>query len=79
MQAAVIKEDKVVNMIYILEANLPEFPNAIDPSPWGLNIGDYTTDGGETWYRDIDGVKTLLPLPEPELESANYEAYYIAE
>ena len=74
MTAAIVTNNIVTNMIYILEQNLPEFPNAIDPTPWGLMVGDYTTDDGETWYRDIEGVATQLPLPIEEPDTEDMQA-----
>jgi len=56
---------------------MSEFPNAIDPMPWGLTVGDYTFDG-EIWYREIDGEAVKLPLPEPEPITNEYEEYYKA-
>ena len=70
MRAAIIKDNTVVNMISILPANLKEFPNAIDPEPWGLMIGDYTTDGGQTWYRGGE----VLPIVNDEADEADYIA-----
>lgn len=78
LSAVKIENDTVTNMIYIDEANMALFNEmgieVIDPSPWGLTMGDYRE--GESWFRDIDGVKTELPIPEPE--SNDYEAYYNA-
>lgn len=80
MNAARIENNTVTNMIYIDEANMALFNSrgleVIDPSPWGLTKGDYRE--GENWYRDIDGVKTALPLPVPEPEPNEYETYYNA-
>ena len=74
MTAAIVTNNVVTNMIYILEANMPEFPNAIDPSPFGLQVGDYTQDGGKTWYRNINGEATQLPLPAEEPEADERDA-----
>lgn len=62
MIAAIVENNVVVNIIYVLPENLEEFPNAIDAEPFGLQIGDYKQ--GDVWYRDIDGVPTTLPITQ---------------
>ena len=74
INAAVINNNMVSNVIVLDETLLDMFANLLGADiipalPLGLGIGDYTEDGGETWYRDILGVATQLPLPEEEEES----------
>ncbi len=65
LNAAMIENNRVVNVIYIDESNMELF-NAqgmelLDSEPLGLSIGDYRE--GESWYRDMEGQKVELPVP----------------
>lgn len=66
INAAVVIDDHVDNIIYISEKVMAEWQEngqeLIDRETCGLAIGDYRQ--GETWYRDIDGEPVELPLPE---------------
>ena len=70
---AVVTNNIVSNIIVIDKTNMNTLIEGgmelVETEPYGLVIGDYRE--GENWYRDIDGVKTQLPLPTPEDESAD--------
>jgi len=79
MACVIVENDRVTNIIHIRAQDIESFAASsgleiINDSEYGLNMGDYREDG--SWYRDIDGVKTQLPLPEPE--PTDYAAYYNA-
>lgn len=68
INAAVIENNTVINRIYIDQENLEAFVSKgmelIDSNPLSLSMGDYREE--DAWYRDVDGVKTALPIePEP--------------
>lgn len=63
MTYAVKKDDFIVNMIVAHESQKEELETAlggelIDPSEYGLTIGDYWN--GETWTRNVDGEQVIL-------------------
>lgn len=63
MTYAVKKDDFIVNMIVAHESQKEELETAlggelIDPSKYGLTIGDYWN--GETWTRNVDGEQVIL-------------------
>lgn len=72
-----IENDTVVNVIYVDPMNAELFSEAgmelTESASIGLEIGDYRE--GETWYRNMEGEKTQLPI-HPTAE--DYEAYYNA-
>ena len=81
LNAAKIVNDRVENVIYISEGVFNEWVAAgqelINVEPLGMIIGDYREDG--VWYRDLDGQKVQLPIPEDT--GPSYEellSYYIA-
>lgn len=63
INAALIENDTVTNIIYIDQANIDAFTAAgmelIDSAPLGLTMGDFRAQG--LWYREADG--EALPLP----------------
>ena len=71
---AIVENDTVVNTIKIDADNMSAFSNfmeLIETEPYGLRIGDYRES--ENWYRDIDGVKTALPITDPEEDVADMQ------
>lgn len=81
INAAIIQNNRVENIIYISESVMAEWSAAgkelIDREPLGLTVGDYRE--GDTWYRDMDGQKVALPLPVDTGPSyAELLAYYEA-
>lgn len=60
--AAVIREDRVENVICINEHNAALFQAQgialVDAAPLGLTLGDRREDG--VWYRDAQGVPAPL-------------------
>ena len=63
INAALIENDTVTNIIYIDQANIELFAAAgmeiVDSAPLGMTMGDIRVDG--SWYREVGG--ELLPLP----------------
>ena len=81
MNAALIKNNTVVNVIYITQPAMDDFTQRgmelIDVEPLGIQIGDYRRDN--VWYRDLNGQEVQLPLPEDTGPSyADLLAYYNA-
>lgn len=66
INAALVENNQVTNVIYITETNLYHFKNAgmelIDTATIDLAIGDYREE--DSWFRDVEGTKTLIE-PEP--------------
>ncbi|MPN00266.1 hypothetical protein SDC9_147460 [bioreactor metagenome] len=66
INAALIENSRVSNIIYIDETNFSLFASMgmqlIDTATLGLQIGDYSEGG--TWYRNIDGAPIALPFME---------------
>ena len=64
INAALIENDTVTNIIYIDQTNMDAFAAAgmelIDSAPLGLTMGDYRR--ADKWYRMIDGIEKSLPL-----------------
>lgn len=78
MIGAMVKDDLVVNLIVIAEANVAEMAAAlqceiIDAAPHGLQIGDLRTAAG--WTRNAGGEQMLLPL----LEQEQYDSYSVQQ
>jgi len=63
INAAVIQNDTVTNIIYINESNMALFQaqgfELLDTAELGLALGDRREEG--VWYREVDGVPTALP------------------
>lgn len=63
VNAALIENDTVTNIIYIDQTNMDAFAAAgmelIDSAPLGLTMGDVRIDG--RWHREVSG--ELVPLP----------------
>lgn len=81
MNAALIKNNIVVNVIYITQPAMDDFTQRgmelIDVEPLGIQIGDYRRDN--VWYRNLNGQEVQLPLPEDTGPSyADLLAYYNA-
>lgn len=81
MNAALIKNNTVVNVIYITQPAMDDFTQRgielIDVEPLGIQIGDYRRDN--VWYRNLRGQEVQLPLPEDTGPSyADLLAYYNA-
>lgn len=66
INAAVIENSHVINIIYIDETNFSLFVQMgmqlADAAPLGLQIGDYLQGG--IWYRDINGAPMALTIME---------------
>lgn len=66
MNAAIIKNNTVVNIIYITQTAMDDFMQRgielIDVEPLGIQIGDYRRDN--VWYRNMNGQELALPVPE---------------
>ncbi len=64
INAAVIQNDTVTNIIYINESNMALFQaqgfELLDTGPLGLALGDRREEG--VWYRETDGIQTALPI-----------------
>ena len=82
ISAILIENDVVTNIIYIDAENMAAFiaggMELINPADleFDLELDDYREDG--VWYRDVEGVKTALPLPVPEPVVDEYQQYYEA-
>lgn len=67
INAAVIENNVVVNVIYIDQENLDAFTangmELIDSKPLGLTMGDYRD--GDVWHRG----EQVLPIAESESET----------
>lgn len=77
--AAIIKNNIAVNIIYITQTAMVDFiqrgMELMDAAPLGLQIGDYRR--ADAWYRNLDGQEVQLPLPEDTGPSyADLLAYY---
>ena len=72
INAALIENNVVVNVIYIDQTNINLFATQgmemIDSAPLGLTMGDY--HDGYVWYR---GEQTL-PIPPEEPETSDMQA-----
>ena len=69
MKYAVKKGDFIENIIIAHESQIEELENAlgaelIDPSEYGLTIGDFWN--GVAWTRNVDGEQVVLEPVEPE-------------
>lgn len=81
MNAAVIQNNTVVNIIHITKSAIDDFihrgMDLIDVEPLGIQIGDYRRDN--VWYRNLGGQEVQLPMPEDTGPSyADLLAYYNA-
>lgn len=84
MTYAVRKNDFIANMIVAHPSQIEELGTAlgaelIDPSEYGLTIGDYWN--GKNWTRNVDGEQVILePVgDEPtEVEQLRADVDYIA-
>lgn len=81
MNAAIIKNNTAVNVIYITQPAMDDFTQRgmelIDVEPLGIQIGDYRRDN--VWYRNMNGQELALPVPEDTGPSySDLLAYYNA-
>ena len=79
MTYAVVKDNIVENMIVAHESQKEELETAlnaelIDPSEFGLTVGDFWN--GTNWTRNIDGEQMVLE-PEPEPDATDTEVLNI--
>lgn len=79
MNAAIIKNNTAVNIIYITQPAMDDFTQRgmelIDVEPLGIQIGDYRRNG--QWYRNLDGQEVSLPVPDDTGPSyADLLSYY---
>lgn len=77
MIGAVVKDNMVVNVIILDEAQIDSMAAAlgceiVDAAPVGLCIGDLRTVSG--WTRNAGGEQMILPLLDPE----QYDSYTLA-
>ncbi|NLC78142.1 MAG: hypothetical protein GX683_00195 [Ruminococcaceae bacterium] len=70
MNYAIVKNGEVTNVIWLLESNAGDFPNAVALEDRPVAIGDTYTDG--RFYRG--GSEVLTTIEQFQIEKQQYEA-----